>query len=94
MILINIEEKSIKEDHISYYVKRQYKDGKEYISLYEVKRYHYIHPQSEGMSTISQIDSELLCSININELIASPLLLLENALNNVKLLKSKLMEEQ
>jgi len=92
MILINIEEKPIKSDHISYYVQRHYSNNKQYISLYEIKNYHYIHPQSDGMATISQIDYELVCSFGVNELIAAPLFLLENALNTIKLLKSKLKE--
>lgn len=94
MIIFNITEKPIKENHISYFVKRHFNEGREHITLYEMKEYVYTHPMSEGNSTVSKIDYEIVCSFGIYELLASPLLLLENALNTIKLMKDKLMKEE
>lgn len=85
MIIINIEEKPINSKHISYYTERRFTNNVEHIVLYEVKDYAYIHPQSENMSYISKIDYESVCSFPITSIMAAPLLLLENAMNNIKL---------
>lgn len=89
MIIINVEERPIKSRNISYSTGRKYSDGGENICLYEIVEYTYIHPQSEGSATISDIDCKLIKEINIHQEEAAPLLLLEAALNNIKEFRNK-----
>jgi len=83
MIIINIEEKPIRSNNICYFTERRFTNNVEHIVLYEVKDYTYIHPQSGEMSYISKIDYENVCSYPITSIMAAPLLLLENAMNNI-----------
>jgi hypothetical protein len=80
-IIINIEENIIEKKHISYYVKL---DNPK-ITLYEVYEAYYIHPDSENQALISRIETEKISSYNVNELKAAPLMLLNYALNNIKI---------
>jgi hypothetical protein len=79
-IIINIEEDIIEKKHISYYVKL---DSPK-ITLYEVYEAYYTHPNSKNQPLISRIETKKVKSYNVNELKAAPLMLLNYALNNIK----------
>jgi len=92
MIIFNIEEDPIATKHICYFTKRAMYNNREYIFLYEVKEYIYVHPQSEGNSSISKVDHEVLYHFDITTELAAPLLLLENAQINISLCLKKMDE--
>jgi len=84
--LLVINGEPIKEEHISWYTARSFSGTSEIISLYEVVRADYEHPEAPGYTTISQIEIRLRNSCKIISEKAAPLLLLEAALKTVSLL--------
>lgn len=81
IIIINVEEDMIEKKHISYYVKID----NQKITLYETYEAYYIHPNSKNQALISRIETEKIRTYNINEIKAAPLMLLNHALNNIKI---------
>jgi len=81
-IIINIVEEPVSRKHISYSVK-SFDDT---ISLCEVEEVSYIHPDSQGMATISRIEENDICTYKKWDERAAPLFLLKHAINNIDII--------
>ena len=83
MPLITINTDPIKTEHVSWAIK---KDGLT-LDLLEIVNIHYIHPQSDGHATISQLEYKFYEKFNLLRDVAktSDIMLLYHALNNITL---------
>ena len=77
---INTEQTPIKEEHICYYTK----SSKDEISLFEVKKVYYLHPDTDEAMVFIMVDDKIKTVKKSMLFDASPMILLESAQMNMK----------
>jgi hypothetical protein len=72
MVMFNMTEPPIKEEHVSWYVNRYEEDGKEIYTLYETVLAFYRHPDAPDMMTVKNLEIRNRGRVESTDLIASP----------------------
>jgi len=72
MVMFNMTEPPIKEEHVSWYVNRYEEDGKEIYTLYETVLAFYRHPDAPDRMTVKNLEIRNRGKVESTDLIASP----------------------
>jgi hypothetical protein len=83
MVLFNMTELPIREEHVAWNVTKESKEGVEVYRLTEIVKATYRHPQAPNDMNVSNLEERQRGFVNANALMASPYVLMFHAQQNV-----------
>ena len=72
MVMFNMTEPPVKEEHVSWHVSLTRDEGKEIYTLFETVRAFYRHPDAPDIMTVQNLEIRNRGRVESTDLIASP----------------------
>ena len=79
MVMFNMTEPPVKEEHVSWYVSLTRDEGKEIYTLFQIVWAFYRHPDVPDMATVKNLEIRNRGRVESTDLIASPYIVMYHA---------------